>query len=326
MRRLALACVTVLAAACGTEPMGDDDDMGGGGGGGGGGGDDLNPPERGFQLKSPEIEIPPGTNGERTYCWYFRTPNAESLSIKRWVSKMTPGSHHMIVYFTSSLSQPEGTVSESNCGAVGGGGLNLPSWTYAAQTPESDMALPDDDGTGKPLGMDVPPGQAGYIEMHYVNSTDETLKVHVTVNAEAHEPGVETTPTAAYVTYNSQIQIAPGAMNHVETQTCDVPANTKMWLVSTHAHKQAIKTEVRDGSNVVFSSTDWEHPGVKTWMSSPFYTFTTGKLTYECTYNNPNNYAISAGPSAKTDEMCMATGYYFPATKPRMCLNSFLIP
>jgi len=31
---------------------------------------------------------------------------------------------------------------------------------------------------------------------------------------------------------------------------------------------------------------------------------------------------VIAGPSAATNEMCMATGYYFPATKPLLCLNN----
>jgi len=189
---------------------GDDDGMGSGSGSGSGSGTDLEQPARGFQLKSPEITIPAGK--EQTWCWYFKTPNTEAFSIKRWVSKMTPGSHHMIVYFTSSLQQPEGTVSQENCG-VGGGSLNVPSWIFAAQTIDSDMALPTDDGNGQPLGMDVPPGQAGFIQMHYLNSTDDDLRVHVTVNGEAHDAGVVATKTAAYVTFNGSLDIPAGAMN-----------------------------------------------------------------------------------------------------------------
>lgn len=90
-----------------------------------------------------------------------------------------------------------------------------------------------------------------------------------------------------------------------------------------------MKTTVKDGmpasTAVTFTSTDWEHPGAKTWMASPFYTFASGKLTYECTYDNTGSNAAStvvSGPSAETNEMCMATGYYFPATKPLICLNS----
>jgi hypothetical protein len=76
----------------------------------------------------------------------------------------------------------------------------------------------------------------------------------------------------------------------------------------------------------VFQSDDWEHPGTKTWMDTPFYSFTSGKLTYECTYSNPNDYEIHTGDSAQTDEMCMATGFIFPADKATICYNSFTLP
>ncbi len=330
MRKLGLVFAIVLAA-CGTEPMGDDDGMGSGSGSGSGSGDDLMPPARGFQLVSPEITINAGQ--EITYCWYFKTPNTELLSIKHWVSKMTGGSHHMIMFFTPQLGMPEGTVSSSQCGA-GGATTNIPSWIYAAQNTDADMALPADDGTGKPLGMDVAPGQAGYIQMHYYNTTDEAIKAHVTINAEAHDAGVTATKTAAYVTFNGSISI-PEAMNGVPgtataTNTCPIPSTSKVWLMSTHAHKQAVHTEVRDGdpssTNIVFQSNDWEHPGAKAWMTSPFYTFTSGKLTYECEYVNPNTYPIKTGDSAATDEMCMASGYIFPANKATICFNNFIVP
>jgi len=77
---------------------------------------------------------------------------------------------------------------------------------------------------------------------------------------------------------------------------------------------------------VVFSSTDWEHPGGMLWSGSPFYNVSrAAKMTYECTYNNTGSNAgstVVTGPSAQTNEMCMGTGYYFPATKPLICLNA----
>jgi hypothetical protein len=100
-------------------------------------------------------------------------------------------------------------------------------------------------------------------------------------------------------------------------------------MMSTHAHKQAVNTAVKDGTAMVFTSDDWEHPGAKQFASPGFYAFATNKLTYECSYRNLGsnaNRTVEDGNSASTDEMCMASGYYFPATRPRFCLNSFLVP
>ncbi len=92
--------------------------------------------------------------------------------------------------------------------------------------------------------------------------------------------------------------------------------------MSTHAHKQAIKTDVNDGATNIFHSDDWEHPGAQIWNAMPFYSFA-NKVTWTCTYNNTGDNAaqtIKAGPSAQTNEMCMATGYWFPATGPMACV------
>jgi hypothetical protein len=77
---------------------------------------------------------------------------------------------------------------------------------------------------------------------------------------------------------------------------------------------------VDDASNAIFSSTDWQHPGSMNWMATPFYTFTATKLTWTCTYDNTGdnaNNTVVSGTSASTDEMCMATGYFFPSTGPK---------
>jgi hypothetical protein len=310
------------------------------GGGGGGGGDDQMspdasvvdppPPARGFQIVSPEITIMPGQ--EITYCYYFNTPNTEDLVVKKWSSSMSPGSHHLILFTTNSLGQPDGTVSATQCGIGGASAQNVPAWMYGAQTPTAELALPTDDGTGKPLGQVVTAHKPAYVQMHYVNPSDNPIKVHVTINAEAFDAGVAYTQTAPYITFNANISIPPGAMGDVETQTCSTPAGTKFWQMSTHSHKQSVKTEVKSGpatsTSVVFSSTDWEHPGSQFWMTpTTFFSFDQNKLTFSCTYNNTGSNAqrtITTGDSAVTDEMCMATGYYFPATASKICYNGFV--
>jgi len=319
MRSSLFACLFLVGCGGGggtSDSMMGDDTPGDDGG--------ITPPARGFQIVSPELDIMPLQ--EITYCYYFRTPNTEPMAIKKWESVMTPGSHHLIMFTTGTTDKmPPGTVSAANCG-FGGGGTNVPNWTYSAQTPMSSMSLPADDGTGKPLAMDIPANTAGYVQMHYFNATDNAIKAHITINAEALDAGAAFTKTAAFVTYNSEISIPAGATNDVESKTCSgPPAGSKFWLMSTHAHKQAIKTEILDGTDSVMSSTDWEHPMPTMWMASPFYTFASGKVTYRCTYNNttpPNSTrTITAGDSAATDEMCMASGYYFPATKSLICYN-----
>jgi hypothetical protein len=320
MRAVLALVLAVTLGACGSDSSGDD----------GGGGDDgavmdgaipVVPPD--LELTSPDVTIDPGQ--EVTFCWYFRTKNTKQLAINHWQSNMTTGSHHLILYTTPTDFEDPGTVSVVNCGA----GTAAAVWTYSAQDPEQDLKLPSSDGAGKPLAMEILPNQAGFIQMHYVNHGDQPLQAHVTVRGYALARGVGYTRTAAYVTYNGLISIPPGTtdttMPDVESMTCNVSPTSKFWIMSTHTHKRSVRVVVKDGlaanGNMIYESSDWEHPTQKRW-DGPFYQFSTGKLTYECSYLNPTSQLIRTGVSAQTAEMCMASGYYFPATKPVFCYNN----
>jgi hypothetical protein len=273
--------------------------------------------------------IPAGK--EITYCYYFKTTNTTTMPIQSWKSHMTPGSHHMILYFTRTEVQPAGTVTADNCGS-GGGGTNAPVWTYATQVEDQEFTLPGNDGTGLPIAQNIPAGQPAYFQMHYLNSTDREMTVHVELNASAYAEGVTVRGAAPYITYNTQIHIdAAQGSKASASGNCTVSPTLKFFTMSTHVHKQGVHTYVKDGAAMVFESTDWEHPGDRNWAASPFFSFSSGKLTYQCDYINATGTTdpIVTGPSAATNEMCMAVGYYFDPTRAsvgsRYCLDSFAL-
>jgi hypothetical protein len=190
--------------------------------------------------------------------------------------------------------------------------------------PHAEVAFPDDDGMGKPLAQEIPAGSQGYFQMHYLNTSDTALTVDVTLSAYALKPGTVYTKTDLFATYNNDISIPPGATNYTVSATCDTVLG-KFWSMSSHSHKQSVATAIAEDGNMVFQSTDWEHPGSQEWRAPSFYQFQSGHLTWSCTYNNTGTNAantIVAGPSAQTNEMCMATGYFFPATGPKGCVMS----
>jgi hypothetical protein len=288
----------------------------------------LLPPERGFQIISPTVEINP--RAEITYCFYFQTRNTSELAIQKWVSRMTPGTHDMIVYFTPTELQTPGTLATRDCG-FGASGAAVPIWAYSAQTPEAEAVLPPDDGTGTPVAQLIPSGQLGFIQMHFVNTTDAVVREHVELNAYAYAEGVQVTPAAPFVTYDTKITLQPGSAlvprPGTATRTCTVPADARFFSMSTHTHRQSIHTSVTDGdatsTTTVFDSTDWARPGTRTWNAAPFFSFASGKLTYRCDYMNPTNRVIVTGDSAVDNETCMAIGFFFPAamSKGHFCLD-----
>jgi len=314
MRKLALVLL-IAAAACGKNPST-------------GGDDTMNPDANGdtgsntgggtlaFEIKTPDIPLAAGQ--EFTKCFYFHTSNTSQVAINEWMSTMTSGSHHLILFLnTAGTSQPaDGTIDE-NC-SFGNSATNIPSWTYAAAFTPADEVMPSDDGAGKPLAQNIPPNTPGFVQMHYLNASNNDEMVHVDVKAYKLADGATYTPTAPYITYTKNFTVPVGASTI--TGSCDAPAGTKFWQLSSHTHKQGVDVQISDGTSMIYNSTDvngsWEHPNVKQWTASPFYTFT-NKVNWACSYQNSGTQPISEGQSAATNEMCMATGYFFPATKPQ---------
>jgi hypothetical protein len=306
-----LAVAVASLVACGEDSATDQLDAGGNPG-------DLEPPTSGFQIQTPPIEIGPGE--EATYCYYATIPISAEAGIKKWTSKMTAGSHHMIVFFTQTETQPAGTLA--NCGGEGGGapggGLSsVPVWAYAAQMADQTAEMPAG------VGLTVAANQPAMIQMHYLNTADTPLMATVTLNGETYGPGESYMKAGAFVTYNTLINLPPNSAGSTQG-SCTVPPDARFFVMSTHAHKHALETKVSDGATVVFQSTNWEHPGAKDWPAEPFYTFASGKLTYQCDYYNATSTFVKTGPTTD-DEMCMAVGYFFPATASKMCVNSSVL-
>lgn len=282
------------------------------------------PPARGFQLKSPEQVIRP--RQEVTYCWYFQTPNDEMMAVKRWRSSMTSGAQYMVMYTTTGDKGTVGEMSPISCGIANAGGSSFPQWTYSTHDLTNDLKFPADDGEGKPLALEIAPHQSGFIQLRYANRSDREIIAQVTLNAEALQPGEAYTETAPYATYNPDIVIPDLKVNHTQSGTCNVAPTSKFWSMTTRTHMYGRRAAVRNGmptsTAMAFENTNWEHPSVTRWDTGNFYTFDSGKLTYECTWDNNTNSRIVAGDDAVLDEICMASGYYFPAIKPTLCYGN----
>ena len=267
----------------------------------------LLPPPQGFQIATPYVSVAPGE--EVVYCYYFHMPNTSDVGVKEWDSQMSPGSHHLILYTSSTDEMPVGTM-QKDCN---GGGIS-DTWTYSSQSLTNSAAMPPS------VGMTVPAGQPAFVQMHYINTTESTLMAHVVINGQTYDTGVNYTEAAAFITYAYNISIpahSPGSAGG----SCSTPAGAKFFAMSTHSHKDSIDTQVTDGSTMVFSSTNWADPGVTHWSEPNFYTFASGTLNFHCDYMNNTDATIVQGPSAQVNEMCMAVGYFFPATMPVFCLT-----
>lgn len=277
----------------------------------------------GFQIQLPQITVPPGGSG--TYSYYVRGPIAQAIAVNHWSSAKSPATHHVIAYATYTAQwapverHPPGTLLESPC-SLDGGGNGRVGWLYAAHQPSQDLVVPDNDGTGKPLAMEIQSGQPLCVEI-YIPSSDVPTTGSARVRADGLPVGQAYTKSATYLTYNFSIFIPPSSTTTVQ-QTCLTPAGAKFWQVSTRTHRFATLSSILDGAMPLVEVFDWGDPASATFTAPAFHTFASNGLKYTCTYFNPTGSAITSGESEETDEVCMGIGYFFPAEHPVLCLNN----
>src|SRR5262245_30956180 len=99
-----------------------------------------------FTITSTDLTLQPGE--ETTKCFYFHTPNTDDVVVNKWVSDMTPGSHHMIAFTSLTGQQPaDGTLDDCAVGGGGTGGMfNFGLPTYLTQIPHDEVVFPTNDG------------------------------------------------------------------------------------------------------------------------------------------------------------------------------------
>jgi hypothetical protein len=291
-------------------------------------GDPLPPPPHGIQIMSRPVDIASGQ--ERTYCYYFRTPNTSQLAIQRWVSHMPAAAHDMQLYLTPTPLMPPDTQTPTGCGIANRTG---PVWTYSAQTADAEAQLPADDGTGKPIAQLIKANQAGFLQIHYLNTTGSDVQAHVELNAYAYDDALPVTWAGPFVTFRTNFEIQPGSdaqptMGSV-SGSCPVPVDdsgqpVKFFMMTTHTYKQGVHTSISDGTTPVFTSTDWAQPGTASFPA-PFYSFKSSMLNYQCDYMNKQPYTIMTGDDPTQDELCMSISFYVPANPAAIghyCLDS----
>ncbi len=274
----------------------------------------LAPPKvsEGYQLKIDLFSISP--DFEREVFVRRAIGNTAEIFVNRIALRSRPNSHHMVLYdfrdrnMLPALNQVRDlrnanntlnlqTVYEmSNHVFLGGGTLS-----------NQDYTLPEG------IAIKLPANYSIDLNAHYFNKTTGALFGENYINL--------------YTTDKSKVQHVVQMLD-LQNQSLDLPAKTrktftKSWtfdkaghvvMLTSHNHKMGekfvikIKGGAKDGQ-VVYESTDWEHPLIKNF--TPALELKKGEgLTSEITYFNTSDKVIRFGLTSE-DEMGIIFGYYY---------------
>lgn len=257
--------------------------------------------------------IAPGA--DITYCSYLDYKTSKLLDVVGYKGmQSSPGGHHNILYAVATPQAPnthECTEDDMlNVHYLGGGG--------------TDATIKADD---------LPPGIVFRVQQetqlmivsHWINASDQTISGQTAYNLTVEDPKPESAPADLFTVVNTMFQVNTGtAMVHSE---CTLAQGMQVFMLGPHAHEHAThmtltKKAASDGSVTTIQDIPWTRemvfntPLVKFTKDAP-YTFATGD-TYavDCTYEN-----TTGAPIPFPTEMCVAYGYYFPATHEIDCVD-----
>jgi hypothetical protein len=266
----------------------------------------------GYQLAVPQFDIQP--NFERELFTRKTVGNAQDIYVNRYETKMRSGSHHFVAYdFQNKALLPnlndirDLRNSDNSLNLLTALSMSNHVYLAGSQAQYQDYVFPE--GTA----LLIPAGASLDLNSHFVNKTTSVMKGEAQINF--------------YTVDKSKVQKVVQTLNLSNT-SLNIPANTRVTLtksftfngprkvltLTSHMHKLGekfvikIKGGSRDGE-VVYTSTDWEHPDIITFKT-PIDLQKGEGLTSEITYNNTTSKAVSFGLTSE-DEMGIIFGYFY---------------
>ncbi|HEX9956870.1 MAG TPA: hypothetical protein VGA96_06435, partial [Fibrella sp.] len=267
---------------------------------------------QGFQMKVDAFDI--ATNFERELFVRRYVGNTSDIYINRFTVSMRPGSHHFIAYdFNNKAIAPE--MNQVRDLRNPDGSLNLltalqmSNHTYLMGSPNAAFEYKFPEGAA----LLIPANASFDLNVHYVNKSQSIIKGESYINIYTTPQSSVTKVVKTLNMSNTSLSI-PAGTRKTFSKTFLVNKPSLVLTLTSHMHKTGekfvikIKGGARDGE-VVYTTTDWEHPDVINF-ATPIQLAKGEGLTSEITYNNTSAKAIQFGLTSD-DEMGIIFGYYY---------------
>jgi Copper type II ascorbate-dependent monooxygenase, C-terminal domain len=270
----------------------------------------------GFQLKVSQFEVYPQFEREL----FVRTPvgNTAEVYVNRIKLKARNNSHHMVIYDfrdkSSALMPSVGTVRDlrnrdNSLNVITALQVSNHIFLGGGTDPNSDYVFPEGTALLMPANATVD------LNPHYFNKTDLVSYGENYVNLYTVDKSKVKNVVKMIDFQNTRFTL-PAKQKTTVTTNFKFNTDVKIVALTSHNHKYGEKFVIRisggsrDGE-VVYESTDWEHPAVKNF-TMPLALKKGEGLTSVVTYNNTSDKLVSFGLTSE-DEMNIIFGYYYEA-------------
>lgn len=238
-----------------------------------------------------------GKGEEAFFCQNFTNPFGGPVDVVESESFMTPGSHHMFVFYEPGAT--DGPVEDCS-------GLEYKRTLHTAQTPQHKTTYPA--GVGRHVEGD----QGLRVMAHYLNTGGAPIEAQITVVFKVVPGGTMAMQAASIFFNNLTVFVGPNTTESI-SKTCNIPHEARIIDIVSHMHQHGthFKAETDTGA-IVYEGSDWDEPEPAHY--DPAMVVPAGSsITYTCDYTNTTSQYLTFGDSAVTNEMCILSGTYYPA-------------
>jgi hypothetical protein len=269
------------------------------------------PPSDGFKhdyVFTMSMTVPAST--ELHQCQLVQLPPGPDIDVTTFSHEYTEGSHHFLLYLTDLTSIPGDLTGQYDC-TTGAEPIvqHATGIVYGGQVPTGEFAFPAG------VAAKLEGGQVLIMNTHYLNTTATALATTVKVGLDTTTPDKVEQEGGFFVFYDPFIDV-PAHAEASSGARCHVGADVTVVTAFTHYHYRGTRMAVFEdvagqprSTTPFYTTTNWEHPqtlaGPVTWKQGDW-------IRYQCDYDNMDATEVFQGPNARTSEMCVLAGLYYP--------------
>ncbi len=278
-----------------------------------------------YSLTWGPVTVPAGR--EDTQCIWVRLGNDTEIKVHSMHNQLNAASHHLIVYKDDMDTTEQLTPMPCDpfTGALNSTGMIAP--IAITQKHDDQIFLPNR------VAYTFAPHQMVKLEMHYLNTSDETQTVQATADFYAAEASSIDHEAGILFTGSPDINITAGGSTTLHQYFTVPPAldlsESKIFAITGHTHRLGTNVSVRVSPSKTGPMTEvyapkpfkWDEPETVMYNGDPFSVPKGGGFDFECSWTNTTTKDVKWGESA-TAEMCFFWAYYYPSQGSKVCFHT----
>ncbi len=277
-------------------------------------------PDGGIEIRTPDFEIPPNTEALRCYFGTYTGPTVGVTFMQPLDAEQY--SHHNQLKAVYDDEYADGELID--CQTSGQMSDYVPLFESVGIEPGPDTAggnwldLPDG------VAMKLQEGQRWVLDMHYINTSNETLRVNNGVNLDYIEVD-EVDAWASSIQFDSGPLDIPAGGAYTREFDCPFDRDANVLSVLGHMHSRGTAyaidyTDAGGATERIYEVPEWDggwhpyYPVLQSYAPGAFPVLEGETFTTACSWFNEEDRALGF-----PDEMCTTVVVLYPLEEPLLC-------